>query len=209
MCYGKNTHKKKVPVKPVEPVRVEPVKVAQPRFEADVPKILQTNLSEQGTVYQPNPEIVPLAQVGDFVPAQVFYSVNQIEPITPMGMSERMPQGNAGLSNNPYYNDGINGGIGNSVRNNVNNVKSEFNNVRSDLNNGMRGDYNNVRNDFGNEYNNGNTATNNMRNEFNDGLVDARIAKDNMRNNISNNVDAMRNNVNSNRNAYSKEPMLA
>lgn len=183
MCYGKNTHKKPVtqPVapKPVPAVRPEPVKVTQPRFEADVPKILHTNLSEQGTVYQPNPEIVPLAQVGDLVPADVFYSMRKVDPITPLAGSERFDYNGNGLNNNAYYNDVNNVNL-------VNNQRSEFGNapMRSDID---RNNPNNVQSNYRNP--NSNTFANNVRSDINAVKSDF----NNKQNNIYSNQDSLKN----------------
>ena len=64
-----------------------PAKTLYPQGKTDVNKILETEVSGQGTVYEPNPEIMAENVEGELVPAENFYSIVPVEAITPMSKS--------------------------------------------------------------------------------------------------------------------------
>lgn len=208
MCYGKPHHKKKATTTTTapntlgQPVKTEVVKTTvvttpPPKVDVDMTKILATQLSEQGTVYQPNPEIVPLAQQGDFVPADVFYSVQQVAPISNVGRPEfsnfNAPginnDFNRGLNSNPYISNATNNVPYSNVINNTNQAMSNLNN----------GTYaNNARNELDLAKNNlnNNAYANNARSEF--GVVNNNLNSGTYANNARNELDLAKNNLSNN-----------
>ena len=101
MGCGKSKHKRKVTETNVTIQKAEtggtktqqvlnsweqtpPVPAPYPQGKTDVNRILETELSHAGTVYDPNPEIVGEREAeGELVPSQAFFSIVPVEPISP------------------------------------------------------------------------------------------------------------------------------
>ena len=58
-----------------------PIPAPYPQGKADLNKILKTDSYLAGTVYDPNPEIVPYNVEGEYVPANEFYAITPVQPL--------------------------------------------------------------------------------------------------------------------------------
>ena len=59
-----------------------PIPAPYPQGKVDLNKMLRSESIEQGTVYDPNPEIVQYVVEGDLVPAREFYAIQPVQPIS-------------------------------------------------------------------------------------------------------------------------------
>ena len=59
-----------------------PIPAPYPQGKVDLTKMLHTDSYEAGTVYDPNPEVVPFYVEGEYVPVKEFYSITPVQPIT-------------------------------------------------------------------------------------------------------------------------------
>ena len=59
----------------------EPLAPPYPQGNKDLTKMMKADSMQQGTVYDPNPELIEYEVQGEYVPVKEFYSITPIQPI--------------------------------------------------------------------------------------------------------------------------------
>lgn len=53
-----------------------------PQGKIDINKLIKTDSYEVGSIYDPNPEVVPYYVEGEYVPAREFYAITPAKPVS-------------------------------------------------------------------------------------------------------------------------------
>lgn len=64
----------------------QPLPPPYPQGNKDLTKLMKAESMQQGTVYDPNPELITYEVQGEYVPVKQFYSITPVQPIK--GVSE-------------------------------------------------------------------------------------------------------------------------